>query len=218
MRMSRGGVIGWAAVLFVSALVSQQCSSKPTAATSTAATPAAPSLDSSLAPTLSVKELMEHIIDPVSDWIFDAAVIDISHKGISETKPLSDDDWLKVERGGWLIAESTNLLKIPRRMVPVEDEGKPHQPGEPELPPEQIQAKIEKDRALWYKYADGLKAAGLEAVRVAKARDLEGLYKAGDVVDKACEACHLEYWYPGDREAVLKDLNSKVTYDPPKKK
>jgi len=47
-------------------------------------------------------------------------------------------------------------------------EGRPHQPGEPELPSEQIQAKIEKDRALWYKHADGLKTAAVEAVRVAK--------------------------------------------------
>jgi hypothetical protein len=215
MLTSRGRLIAWAGLVFVAALASQQCSSKP-AATSTAATPAAPSLDSSLAPTLSVKELMEHIIDPTSDWIFDAAVIDISRKGITETKPLTDDDWLKVERGGYVLAESTNLLKIPRRMVPASEEGKPHQPGEPELPPEQIQAKIEKDRALWYKHADGLKAAALEAVQVAKARDLDGLFKVGDKVDKACESCHLEYWYPGDREAVLKDQNSKVTYDPPK--
>jgi hypothetical protein len=215
MLTSRGRVIAWAGLVFAAALAAQQCSSKP-AATSTAATPAAPSLDSSLAPTLSVKELMEHIIDPTSDWIFDAAVIDISRKGVTETKPLSDDDWLKVERGGYLLAESSNLLKIPRRMVPPDEEGKPHQPGEPELPPEQIQAKIEKDPALWYKHADGLKAAALEAVRVAKARDFDGLFKVGDKVDKACEACHLEYWYPGDREAVLKDQNSTVTYDPPK--
>src|SRR6187551_2182038 len=134
--MSRGWMMGWAVVLFVSALTSQYCTSKPTSATTTAATPAAPSLDSSLAPTLSVKELMEHFVDPTSDWIFDAAVIDISKKGITETKPLSDDDWLKVERGGYVLAESTNLLKIPRRMVPADEEGKPHQPGEPELPPE----------------------------------------------------------------------------------
>ena len=217
MLTSRGRLIAWAGVVVIAALGSQQCSSKP-AATTTAATAAAPSLDSSLAPTLSVKELMEHVIDPTADWIFDAAVVDISHKGVAETKPLSDDDWLKVERGGYLLAESANLLKIPRRMVPTEDEGKPHQPGEPELPPEQIQAKIEKDRALWYKHADGLKAAALEAVQVAKARDFDGLFKVGDKVDKACEACHLEYWYPGDREAVLKDQNSKVTYDPPRKK
>ena len=217
MLTNRGRLIAWAGLVFAAALASQQCTSKP-AATTTAATPAAPSLDSSLAPTLSVKELMEHVIDPTADWIFDAAVIDISHKGISETKPLSDDDWLKVERGGYLLAESTNLLKIPRRMVPADEEGKPHQPGEPELPPEQIQAKIERDRALWYKHADGLRTAALEAVRVAKARDVDGLFKVGDRVDKACEACHLEYWYPGDRDAVLKDLNSKVTYDPPPSK
>jgi hypothetical protein len=216
MRTSRGRFIAWAGLLFAAALASQQCMSEP-AATTAAATPAAPSLDSSLAPTLSVKELMEHVIDPTADWIFDAAVIDITHKGVTETKPLSDEDWLKVERGGYLLAESTNLLKIPRRMVPPEEEGKPHQPGEPELPPEQIQAKIEKDRALWYTYADGLRTAALEAVRVAKARDFDGLFTVGDRVDKACEACHLEYWYPGDREAVLKDQNSNVTYDPPKK-
>ncbi len=212
MRTSRGQLIAWAGAVFVAAMVSQQCASQPSA---TAAAPAAPSLDSSLAPTLSVKELMEHIIDPTADWIFDAAVIDISRKGVVETKPLTDDDWLKVERGGYLLAESTNLLKIPRRMVPVEGEGKPHQPGEPELPPEQIQARIEGDRALWYKHADGLKAAALEAVQVARSHDLEGLFKVGDRVDKACEACHLEYWYPGDREAVIRDQNSRVTYDPP---
>jgi hypothetical protein len=216
MRTSRGRFIAWAGLLCAAALASQHCMSKP-ATTTAAATPAAPSLDSSLAPTLSVKELMEHVIDPTADWIFDAAVIDITHTGVSETKPLSDEDWLKVERGGYLLAESTNLLKIPRRMVPPEDEGKPHQPGEPELPPEQIQAKIERDRALWYTHADGLRTAALEAVRVAKARDFDGLFKVGDRVDKACEACHLEYWYPGDREAVLKDQSSKVTYDPPKK-
>jgi hypothetical protein len=206
--------MGWPVALFLSALASQYCMSKPTSATTTAATPAAPSLDSSLAPTLSVKELMEHIIDPTADWIFDAAVIDISHRGVTETKPLNEDEWLKVERGGWLLAESTNLLKIPRRIVPLEDEAKPHQPGDPELSPDQIHAKIEKDRALWYKYADGLRTAALDAVRIAKARDVDALFKAGDVIDQACEACHLEFWYPGDRKAVVKQQNSTVTFDP----
>jgi hypothetical protein len=203
-----------AGLLLFCAIASQQCTAKRTSATTTAA---APSLDSSLAPTLSVKELMEHVIDPTADAIFDAAVIDITQKGVVETKPLSDKEWLKVERGAYLLAESTNLLKIPRRMVRIDDQGKPHRPGDPELAPEQIQAKIEKDRALWYKHADGLRTAALEAVMVAKARDVDGLFKVGDRVDKACEACHLEYWYPGDRQAVLKDQNSTVTDDPPRK-
>ena len=55
---------------------------------------------------------MEHIIDPTADWVFDAAVVDVTAKGVVETKPLTDDDWLKVERGGLLLAESMNLLKM----------------------------------------------------------------------------------------------------------
>ena len=87
---------------------------------------------------------MEHVIDPTSNWIFDAAVIDITHKGVVETTPLSDDDWLKVERGGYLLAESTNLLKIPRRMVPVEEEGRPHQPGDPSCHPNRFKPRSKR--------------------------------------------------------------------------
>jgi hypothetical protein len=218
MRMSRGRVIAGAGLLFVCALASEQCTSEPATAPSATTTPATPSLESALVPTLSVKELMEHIIDPTADWVFDAVGADVTAKGITETKPVTDEDWLKVERGGWILAESTNLLKMPRRMVPPEEEGRPHQPGDPELPPDQIKAKIDKDPALWYKHADELRAAALESVKIAKARDVDALLKVGSDIDKACEQCHLEYWYPGDRAAVLKDRDSKVTFDPPKKK
>ena len=64
---------------------------------------------------------MEHIVDPIADWVFDAAVIDVSEKGVVETKPLTDEDWLKVERGALILAESANLLKMPRAMVPPGD-------------------------------------------------------------------------------------------------
>ncbi|HLG60015.1 MAG TPA: hypothetical protein VI485_32040 [Vicinamibacterales bacterium] len=220
MRMRRGRGIAGASLLFVCALASEQCTSEPAAAppATTTPAPAPPSLESALVPTLSVKELMEHIIDPTADWVFDAVGVEVTATGITETKPLTDEDWLKVERGGWILAESTNLLKMPRRMVPPEEEGRPHQPGDPELPPDQIKAKIDNDPALWYKYADDLKAAALESVKIAKARDVDALFKVGSDIDKACEQCHLEYWYPGDRPAVLKDRNSEVTFDPPKKK
>ena len=164
---------------------------------------------------------MEHIIDPTADWVFDAAVVDVTAKGIVETKPLTDDDWLKVERGGLLLAEATNLLKMPRKMAPPSDKVQENQPrkegSEPELPPEQIEAKVDQDRSLWYKYADGLRDAALNSVKVARARDVEALFDVGSQIDKACENCHLEYWYPGDRKAVLEDQNKRVTYDPPKK-
>jgi hypothetical protein len=196
------------------------CGSSSTAPPPAPSKPAPPSLESTLAPTLTVKELMEHIIDPTADGVFDAAVVDVTAKGVVETKPLNDDDWLKVERAGLLLAESTNLLKMPRKIAPLPEPAKdeaPHKGAEPELSPAQIQSKIDEDRALWNKYADALREAAMSSVKVARARDAEGLFTAGSDIDKACENCHLEYWYPGDRKAVLEDARKKVTYDPPQK-
>lgn len=34
-----------------------------------------------------------------------------------------------------------------------------------------------------------------------------------DKIDKACESCHLEYWYPGDRDAVRENQRKTVTYE-----
>ena len=177
-------------------------------------------MEESLVPVLSVKELMEHVIDPTADFVFDAVGVDVSAKGAVETKPVSDDDWLKVERGALQLAESTNLLKMKRPVAPSGEEVLPPNPAKPapELPPAEIQARIDKDRALWNKYADGLREASLESFKIAKARNVNGLFEAGNKIDKACENCHLEYWYPGDRKAVLKDQESHVTYDRPRKK
>jgi len=156
---------------------------------------------------------MEHIVDPTADWIFDAAVIDVSDKGTVETLPLTDEDWTRVERGALILAESANLLKMPRTMVPAGDQSLNQAPGGPELTPAEIEAKIKKDPALWGKHADGLKDAALESLKVIKARDAQGLFNVGDKIDKACESCHLEYWYPGDKKAVLEDQKKRVTFD-----
>jgi hypothetical protein len=168
-----------------------------------------------LTPVLSVKELMEHVVDPIADWIFDAAVIDISENGVVETKPLTDDDWLKVERGALIPSESANLLKMPRAMVPAGDDSLTHAPGGPELTPAEIEAKVRQDPAKWGQHADGLRLAALDSLKTIKARDAEGLFEVGDRIDKACESCHLEYWYPGDKKAVLESQQNRVTYERP---
>jgi hypothetical protein len=34
-----------------------------------------------------------------------------------------------------------------------------------------------------------------------KARDKDALFVSIDKIDKACENCHLHYWYPNDKRA-----------------
>ena len=191
-------------------LLLTQCTSQPAPAPASNTTSAPP-----LTPVLTVRELMEHIIDPTADWIFDAAVIDVTAQGVKTTVPKTDDDWLRVERGALLLAEASNLLKMPRAMAPPGAAGSaPLRPDElaPELSPAEIEAKVNANRDLWNKHADELRTVALASLTVVKARNVEGLFQIGSDIDKACENCHLEFWYPGDKEAVLADQKKKVTY------
>jgi hypothetical protein len=165
---------------------------------------------SDLQPILTIKELMEDIVDPVSDDVFDAVSIDATPQGVVEKKPVNDDDWLKVERAALTLAESSNLLKMKRQVAPADDPAHKTAPGGPELPPKDIEARIERDRALWNRHADELKTEAMRVVEIVKARQSDKLLEAGSNVDRACENCHLEYWYPGDRAAVQRDLNSRA--------
>src|SRR5262245_29554483 len=119
-------------------------------------------LGAELKPLFSVKELMEHVIDPQADFIFDAVAVDINERGISETKPTSDDDWVKVQRAAVTLAEGTNLLKIPRPVAPEGETNKSEGPGKPELSPDQIQAKLDQDRSLWNSHIDELRDEALK--------------------------------------------------------
>lgn len=195
---------GVASCVLLLAISTSQCGAKPEPAAEAA------TVASDLKPLFSVKELMENIIDPQSDFIFDAVAVDIGAHGVVETKPTSDDDWLKVQRATVLLAESTNLLKMPRPVAPAGDKNDLSGPGQPELSPEQIQAKLDQDRHLWDSHVDQLRDELLKVLEIVKARDSDKLFEAGSNIDRACEACHLEYWYPGDKAAVLRDRNSRV--------
>ena len=195
------------AVALAGAIVLSGCSAKPEATQP----PAAPVFT----PVLSVKELMENIVDPQADYVFDAVGSDISHNAVVDIKPTTDEDWIKIQRGAYVLAESSNLLKMTRKMAP---EGVGNvEPGGPELTPAQIEAKVKENPALWNSHADTLRAEALKVIDIVRARDADKLLAAGSAIDQACEACHLDFWYPGDREAVVKDRNSRAYTVPPKK-
>jgi hypothetical protein len=193
-----------AAFLFLAGLVASQCARREEPA---------PAPQSDLTAYVSIREVMTNIIDPLSDNVFDAVGVDVTKEGVVETAPKTDEDWAKVAQGAIVLAEGSNLLKIPRRVAP-EHDNVAKNPGE--LPPDEIQKKIDGNRAMWNEHVDELKNEALKVLEIVKAKDGPKLFEAGNNIDKACERCHLEYWYPGDREAVERDLNSKAFQVPPK--
>src|SRR5215831_5136073 len=195
-----------AAIFVAAALAACSSSRSSTPPAKTAAAPAAPAMK----PVVSVKELMRFTIDPAGDYVFDAVTWDISKKGIIETKPRNEEDWEKVKIGAVTLAEAIYLLKVPRPFAPAGDVNNSTGPNPPELSPTQIQAKLDKDPVLWDAKIEALRNAAKEVMDVADKRDVKELFELSETLDKACESCHLEYWYPGDRKAVEEDERQRA--------
>jgi hypothetical protein len=162
-----------------------------------------------LKPVVSVKELMRDMIDPASDFVFDAVGTVITKGKRIDKIPKTDADWERIRIGAVTMAEGAYLLKIPRPFAPAGDENNSAGPEPAELSPSQIKAKLLADPVLWNAKIEALRNVGLEVMEIVKRKDVNELWDAGENLDQACESCHLEYWYPGER-ALLKKLDAHL--------
>jgi hypothetical protein len=202
-----GGALGLG--LLVSACSSANAPASATPPASSSAAPAAAVLWGDMKPVVSVKELMRDLIDPASDYIFDAVKIETTRSGTVETVPKTDEDWEKIRVGAVTLAEGVYLLKVPRPFAPPGDENNSTGPEATELSPAQILAKLERDPVLWNAKIEALRNVGLEVLNIVKTKNTAELWDASYNLDMACESCHVQYWYPGD-PALLEKVDRQL--------
>ena len=148
-------------------------------------------------PQFSILELMESIVMPAAQTIWDSVAVDVTEKGTIEKGPVTDEDWAKLRATAVALAESTNLLIVPgRRVAPA---GTKSENPDSELEPEQMQALIAKERPAFVAHSRVLHEAAMEALRAIDARKLDAISDAGGTIDAACEGCHLQFWYPNQQ-------------------
>ena len=152
-----------------------------------------------LATTATINDLMDAMIDPSAEYLFDNIVEIVDESGIIDKTPKTDEEWKEARRHALILVEVPNLLVTPGRNVA--RPGDKAEFPEVELSAAQIQGLIDADRDAFVRRARRLQDAALLALKAIDARDKKELFaKLGDV-DKACESCHLHYWYPNDKRA-----------------
>jgi hypothetical protein len=154
---------------------------------------------SSLQPEATIKDIMDSMVDPSADVLWESVATIVTAAGTEERQPKTDDDWKNVHRHAVILVEATNLLKMDGRHVAKPKE-KSENPGI-ELEPEEMEKLIVNDRQAFTKFAQALHDAALPALRATEARSPQALLDAGEAIDTACENCHLKYWYPLDAQA-----------------
>ena len=148
-------------------------------------------------PAATIKDLMQSVIDPAADEVWNSVTAVQTASGTVDTVPKSQEDWLKVRHGAVTLSEAANLLMMPGRSVAQPHE-KSEEPGV-ELEPAEMQVLIEKDRAAFNKRAQALHEAGLAALAAVDAKDPKKLFEVGEQIEHACEGCHSAYWYPNEK-------------------
>jgi hypothetical protein len=140
---------------------------------------------------------MQSVVDPSADVVWLSVTTVQDAKGTVEKAPKTDEEWTMVRHGAIALTEAANLLMVPGRHVARPGE-KSETPGV-ELEPSEMEVLINKDLAAWRKRAHALHDAGLAAIQAIDNKDANKVFEVGEQIERACEACHSQYWYPNEK-------------------
>jgi hypothetical protein len=142
---------------------------------------------------------MDSMVDPSADFLFESVAEIADENGITEKAPQTDEEWKQVRRHALVLLEAPNLLIMAGRRV-----AQPHERSENpqiELQPEDIQKLVDADRPGFIRRARRLQDAADTVLKAVEGKDKTALFHAIEGIDRACESCHLNYWYPNDQRA-----------------
>ena len=117
-------------------------------------------------PVVDTKLLMQSVVDPNADFVWDAVKIIMTKDGEQDIRPKTDEEWIAVRNAAVAVAESGNLLM----MVPRAKNG-----GE------------------WMTLAQDMINTGQEAIKAAEAKNAEKLFTVGGDIYESCSNCHRKY-------------------------
>jgi hypothetical protein len=116
--------------------------------------------------SLSLKQVMEWVIDPAADEVWESVAIIITDKGENQKAPKTDEEWAKVRAGAAMLVESGNLLMMPGRV---------------------------RDDKKWLLMAKSMSDAAMIALKATEKKDVAALFDSGATIYNACSACHAAY-------------------------
>jgi len=150
----------------------------------------------------TIRDLMQSIIDPSADGLWNAVGTVVDKEGIHELLPKTPEDWSDVRHAAVRIIEGSNLLMMPgREAAPA---GAKSEAEGVELEPAQITALVKKNRKTFDSFAMALQALGAEAMRATDAKDVMLLMDIGARMESVCEGCHQTFWYPPEKPTSVR--------------
>ncbi len=164
------------------------------------------------APQTTLQQFMEDQVNPAGELLFHSVEQVSDAKGARFRAPETAADWKKVSDALAVLQNAPDILTA-KGLKAAPPGFKAENPGI-ESEPAWIQQTIDSHRADFNQRALRLQKAANAAAAAAQAHDAQGLYKSLDGLDKACESCHLHYFYPADKRAWVAAKEDGMTDKP----
>ena len=116
--------------------------------------------------SLTLKQVMEWVIDPNADVVWDSVKSISNAQGTTEIYPRTDAQWEAVRNSAATLIESGNLLMAQGRA---------------------------KDDKQWVEYSQRLSRTAEIALKASQEKNKDALFDAGGKIYNACRACHDKY-------------------------
>jgi len=147
----------------------------------------------------TIKDIMHSMVNPSGEFVFQSVQEIADKNGISEKAPKTDAEWEDVRYRLVVLLDAPDLLTTEGRMAarPKDRSSNPQVEDEPA----EVQKLLNADRPGFIRRARRLHDAAALAIKAVDSKDKDALFHALDGIDKACENCHLHYWYPNDKRA-----------------
>ena len=118
------------------------------------------------APVASVKQIMQGMVTPASNAVYNAVSTTVTQKGTEEVFPRNDREWQIVGSNAMTLIEAANLLKVDGRA---------------------------KDNDAWVRMSDAMSTAAMQSYRATEKKDVDALLASGEVLNNSCDSCHRNY-------------------------
>jgi len=161
-------------------------------------------------PTLH--EVMKNVIDANADKLWDATNDALGDHAQLEASKMTDAQWSQVALLAASVQDGAKQLQdmdpiiVTKPGVKIADEGIPY--GDSAA---SVQANVDKDPDQLREFAGVLAQDMADLATAAKNKDVT---KAGPIIDQldgVCEDCHLQFWYPSQKDLVEKFRNEGAT-------
>jgi hypothetical protein len=117
-------------------------------------------------PLASMKEIMNGMVTPASNAVFNSVGTTITIQGVEEKAPKTDEEWQNLSNQAAILVESGNLMLVDGRM---------------------------RDKGDWVKLSQAFIAAAKVALDAARAHKTDAVFASGGDIDGSCDRCHEKY-------------------------